>query len=174
MANWWAIQDFGVVFGSSSSSSSQSMVVGSVVWGTTIEGTEEDHIQDFLGNWTIISNGTIYNEIGEETLGLGQTGISLSEIWRSGPGIFHLFTNKYNLGAGAENLLYIEYRTSDTYNGIKLTDWVYLATPNIQSLGYIQLRVSVLSSSSSSSSCLSSSSSSSSSSSCLSSSFSSV
>lgn len=180
----WIIQDFGATYGSSSSSSSMSMAIGTVVWGNVEgvltspmlmnfsfegpfgapESVEEDFAKPFTGNWTL-ENIAIDGAGNSEIMVLGRPGYGISEIWKTGPGSFYIFKNKYGSGAGREELPQMEYRTSASFNEIENEEWIELISKNVTSLGYLQVRVVIGASVSSSSSSRSSSSSSSSSSS---------
>jgi photosystem II stability/assembly factor-like uncharacterized protein len=126
-------------------------------------GVEEDFSRQFTGNWELV-NITIDGEGNSEKLVLGQPGYALSEPWKTGPGQFHLFKNKYGDGIRPD-LPEMEYRTALTYPELTTSEWVPLGNlVNVTSLGFVQIRVIIGASVSSSSSCRSSSSSSSSSS----------
>jgi hypothetical protein len=158
MTSWSRLNDSEIMFESSSSSSCKGFSHGSVVWGNiqnyvkVIEDNrlvvsneiDETNLRTFSDNWNYIDSridGSFLNE----TLELGQTGYAVSEVWKSGPGNFHVFHNKYDKKLKILDVFYIEYRTAASSNKIITLPWVYLKSPNIQSLGYIQLRVSILS-----------------------------
>ena len=119
------------------SSSSSSATPATKVWGHQT-GTEEDHQNTFVNNWTTSGGWTPSGSGDDEVLQGECGGVSISQRWYLGAFEATIFVDKYQTGSGTP---VVYYKTATTGAGLSAASWTLYNGVSFTSLGWVKLKV---------------------------------